>query len=320
MGAVEYSHIKKILDDWILYDPYTLLKNIKDKSGVKKFIHSFMTNIRKLHQKQLINKTVLVTGFNCYIGSILLSYAQQNINPNEEMLIYFSCFYMIIDHFIDDPNIHPSHKKKYINLLQKNLYNPKDYKRQDFVGFITQCYIKILKYKPEAKHYLIIAFLAEIYSHIEQSNGYNNLYSYYTHTLFLSEFKGGTTVQAIQSLLDLPVTENEYKLGACIQLVDDIIDVEDDLKSNILTPAYIQYSHLKNLDSIIIYTLKKIVNLPDKYNIFKAILINILVSHISHTTYISDKFKTFLAPWTSKINPISKECIMDIIYHHLHNC
>jgi len=267
-----------------LFENYeNLLSEIK--SSFKILGRKFMTNVLSVDMKELLHKDILLSGVGCFFGSCIMSYLQTGTIKNINGILDFTIIYMIFDHYGDDPNIKDGDKKKLIALIKRVLDNPNcecpgyDKRSQTLVKYFRRIIIR----QPKVKSYIYQAVYAEITSVAVQE------YKCPSIILFeMAKWKGGTTIQAIQAILELPVTNDEYMLGTCIQFVDDIYDIEDDLQDNIYTVAT-SYAGNNKLDELFLQTADYIDKLPEKYNMCKIILLTVLIHSCNVHDYFSLK-------------------------------
>lgn len=126
--------------------------------------------------------------------------------------------------------------------------------------------------------------------------------------LDICENKGGATVQAIEAILGLPVSHDGYQLGACIQLLDDLYDVQKDINDKIITVATHDLDKYGNLDELFCYTIIKIDNLDKRYLIFKIGLLEMLIALIATMSEnFSDQLIDMIDP---DIIPVTSDFIL----------
>lgn len=236
--------------------------------------------------------SVMVSGSVCFFGALMMSFCQLGYISNMDNLFLLSSCYMILDNYLDDDTISITDKTKTIQELNifiiRGSYNTNvvssNNSKESIVGAICDIYAKMIT--PSNEVHLKELFLAEVKTMYLQRSPNLNWDDY----LHISEWKGGLTCNAIQSIIGLTVTQNEYDLGACIQLVDDMMDLEDDNKMGINT--IVTYSYKNNLmDKLFHYIVNKIDTLNKKYNLFKPILYLGLLLSVNLT---SDKLKNKL--------------------------
>ena len=136
--------------------------------------------------------------------------------------------------------------------------------------------------------------------------------------LEICEWKGGLTCNAIQSLIGLEISDAETTLGSCIQLVDDMLDVNDDISLNINTIVTYDYKTDNNLDKILLYTVNRIDNMNRRYNFFKPILYLglVLAVHTNQDKY-SQEMLHIIKPFIHYNPSTTKEGLMKWFLHKL---
>ena len=245
---------------------YTFLLGIDFSSTVNGF-HNRIDDIKY----NFVNGAT-ESGALCFYGSIIMSLLQLGYINNIESLFTFSSCYILIDHYLDDNTITMIEKTKTILQINEfiNNINSNNNINNNFDNPILQAiadkYIEMVT--PNTEIHLKNLFHSEVKTMYLQTQDNLDRDTY----LNISEWKGGLSCNAIQSLLELEITDAEYTLGACIQLTDDILDVEDDMRLGINTIATHDYRTYGNLDKIILYTINRIDNMSQKYNFFKPIL------------------------------------------------
>ena len=117
----------------------------------------------------------------------------------------------------------------------------------------------------------------------------------------MAEEKGGRTTQVLQKIVGVDPDEDGYLLGACIQLIDDLHDLKIDLHDNIHTIASQLLIKEGKLDRLVYYTIHRISQLPNKYNLFRIGLLGMLVHTVT-------KNRPVTSVNLNNINPYSEEC------------
>jgi len=243
-----------------------------------------LSNDSNLATQILSNSSILISGSLFFIGSIGISLSQGLVPSNLDHIFSFTSLYMLLDNYIDDNSIPLDQRLNLIKqlsiLVNDNCYtnNP-----LDIINLITKYYSSIITDIPSSRYYLQQCYTAEIISMKLQTDQLLSRSTYWILTIW----KGGTAVQAIQSILQLPVTIDEYHLGACIQCIDDILDLTDDLQSNINTVATFDHKANGVIDQFFFETLFLINDLSSKYTLFKPILIGLLLYSLSRSHFYS---------------------------------
>ena len=258
-------------------------------------------------------ESVIASGAMCFFGSLLMSLCQIGRVKNIDDLFTFAACYILTDHYIDDNTISKSDKAKtiaeinsFIDSISPNTDNEIPIE-SEIIQAVAANYIKLINKIPESNYHLKKMFRVEVETMYLQSNSNLSREKY----IELSEWKGGLFCNAIQSILELEVTQAEYDLGAAIQLMDDILDVEDDLHLGINTAATYDYKTYGNLDKIMEYVVGKVDELDAKYTVFKPVLYLGLTwaVHNSRSLYSDEMVKImdhfiYYQPTTTKNNMI----------------
>jgi len=302
---MEKEEVIRILDKWIIRKDFPDLDKLY--IGLKEIdfnpiIKAFTTRLDKINCN--FSKSEQVSGSICFYGGVITSLLHYGYIEEIEGLFTFALCYMLIDHFLDDNTISIQEKEK----SMKDIYLfITDGKKSDnrLIQAAADRYLDLLERVPNCKKYILRLFQSELKGVKIQRQ--NNL-SRETY-LKIAEEKGGLTAATIGSIIGLSDNENEtesMKLGALIQYVDDLIDIEDDTCLDIMTLA--RYD-LKNngLDKYVYDSIIKIDQLSNVYNFFKIILLTGIILGIhDNPGCISDslnqiikKYDTF-SPETSK--------------------
>lgn len=222
-----------------------------------------------------------LSGSAFYFGCLILCACQKDYisKKDSESLFDFTAMYMLADNYLDDLEVTVQDKKKFIKNAYDILKTEKlscivaDEKMYTYLKILFERYIHIAARSKYAKQYLINSFEAEMVSVKIQSN-FNLDFSIYKE---IAERKGGTTVQALQAIIDLPVTDTEYELGALIQYTDDLMDIGDDIEMNICTPVIKCIQLYGYADLILFETFIRWDRLDEKYNIFKPLALTMII-------------------------------------------
>ena len=171
-------------------------------------------------------------------------------------------------------------------------------------------YLKLIQENPKCKEYFIKLFKSELRGVEIQKNKNLDREVY----LQIAEEKGGLTASVIGSIIGLKDDKESMKLGALIQLVDDLLDIGDDSALNIYTLA--RYDLDKgNLDNYVIYTIKKINELSKVYNFFRPILLLGLILGVNDNPgCVSEDLNKIL----QKYNLFTKETSKDFLNNWFH--
>ena len=250
---------------------------------------SYITRVKSSGHPELLIPHRLHTGICFFTGIQLVSLLKFN-QPNQTDLIYnFTLFYILLDHYIDDPNVEAFAKKLLIQSLLRISFDPSCLLDLDLLPPIFQKVIPIYKQmldKPKLQYILTKNLLFAVHTHKWQ--GQNSLLSRDNY-FQISKLKGSLTIDAIVEMLGLTEDPNLKIIGECTQHVDDIMDVYEDIEAEINTIATFEYETRGNIDIIYLQTLAKINSLPKAYNQLCDILLLVLVYAIVKTPELVSK-------------------------------
>lgn len=254
-----------------------------------------------------------VSGAICFFGSIMMSLVQLGYINNIDELFTLSSCYILMDHYLDDNTIPMIDKVKTISQTYKFIDNPTGDNEieSEIIQAVATRYVDMVNKVPSAVDHLKGLFKSEVKSmYLEyQDNLDRETY------LESAEMKGGMTCNAIQALLNLEVTNDEFQLGALIQLVDNQLDIEDDMELGIHTIATYDFKNDGNLDKLFIYTVNKIDEMSNKYNIFKPILLLGLILAV-HTN--RDKYTNNIIELSNKYNYFGSDTTKETLGSMIH--
>lgn len=312
---------------------YDTLKNL-DYTNI---IREFTDRLKLIDYK--FTDTEQVSGSICFYGGVITSLIHFGYVKNKEHLFTFALCYMLIDHYLDSAIISDSDKsktmKEVFDFIENNQDKQNNSDKQNngdnadkedkqnnsdniLINACKERYLDMIKSTPQIQKYIIKLFKSEYKSHKLNSHIIDFDRNIYKST---TEKKGGLTAIVISIILELDSEiniKNAKELGECIQLVDDLIDLKDDESLNIITLARFDLIHNENLDSYIIYTLNKIYNLSDIYNLYKPILSIGVILSIHDNKIISDSLYSHLEIYDIFSSTTSKNTINSFLYDKLY--
>jgi len=324
------KEIKKILGNKKLSDNST-----KSDNTVDPWIE-FTQRIASSNVRDLETEAALTTGIGCFSCVITYSLSMGiNLIDNNKLLenaFNFSTLYMVFDHLLDNDRINEGTVKHISNIVyakrthsnvlpKKRLISDKSsfssYPKLGTVTYLEKQFFKVVSGSPNSWKNLLEAYQSEIESskYEKYVNGDMNMPDILSLTSY-SCWKGGSTLKTMSSLSSdslIPGSspkkiEEKYifMLGSYVQIVDDLIDIDEDIKKNILTlPSFIALGitrnkkHKRYLENLVIGLGRLISELPGVYNLFKIILINMLSYAVSkyRDRYFSKEFVELMAPY-----------------------
>ena len=279
-----------------VWQPISKLYSIFLTTDFTEFLNQFKIRLKTINYN--FTDGSLPSGAVCFFGSIFMSMAQMGYIGNLEELFTLSACYILLDHYLDDKTVGIEDKVKTINQI-KDFINGNSSQIDEGVSSqidegvssqiddpilkaVADRYMSMVASVPTSEPYLKNLFKAEVKTMMLQRSSELS----YNEYLHICEWKGGLTCEAIQALIGLEVTQAEYDLGACIQLVDDMMDVNDDMDLGIHTIVTHSYGN-NRLKELLEYIINRLDGLDSKYNLFKPILYTGLLLAI-HTN--KDKF------------------------------
>lgn len=309
----EFVELQDLVRSWALPIPYTYINIFnkwlrRDKKGLKqhKWVIDIYANMIEPHAEELgfmenkeHSEEVLTSGLFCFLGQIIFYYSQyglvaipgqdasKDIYSRIRIIFDFSLLYIHVDHYLDNVKLNPEEKSRTLAQMFMLIHDPYCIEAPPRMSGLVSAYQRILKDAPEAKDVLIKLFMTEVLCIQKQTNP-NLTRQEYIH---ITEIKGGRTATAIQAILGDKLTPEGYQIGACVQLLDDLIDVYADLEAGVWTLATHDLKKYGILDNYLLYTARRIVTLDSRFTIFKFLMMEILTYAISQHNCFSPIIK-----------------------------
>lgn len=290
---IGYPNIKR-LEDFFNHKGYTCVVD---------YYISFLTkylDILGVNTGQTMSNELLSSGFFFFCGGILLKICEVGKITLIEDIFDFMILYMLVDHYLDNKDINDTLKNRNLHYMHLLIENPhlidSIHHQNDCAPFIinlVKIYNNLSQKYPHSLSSLKKIFYAEVEGIKIQKNPHLPRNKY----LDICEKKGGLTTQAVQSIIGVSPDQYGYDVGACVQLVDDILDVNGDIENGIHTIATHELKTNKSLDQLIYYTVNKIYHLSNKYNILKPPMMMILIYVVrmknNYTNTLREKFQKY---------------------------
>lgn len=209
---------------------------------------------------------VFFYGCLCYIMHF------NNSGSHIEDILYYNILYILVDHYIDDIKVSSIVKHHAIDQMFMLLHDPMCYKKLNLSDpsfeLIAITYHKLISRCPAAKRSIIKLFQSEIDGLSIQNKSNHTRNVYYDIALR----KGGETMEVLRSIVDNDdLSQATYHLGTIVQLLDDMLDVNSDMKNNINTIATYDLINKGNLDELWTDTIYRINDIDPKFIIFKIL-------------------------------------------------
>ena len=236
-----------------------------------------------------------------------ITFYPQNIIDN---IFNFTLLYVVFDHYMDNCGINWEDKLYRIQCVRDIILNDNIDVGQDELLITIQQAVRSLAINNKYRAALLDIFNVEVSTALQQNGvqtdkipqfykcSFSDDIDILQQLLFMAEWKGGQTVQSMQTIIGLEPTREGYILGACIQLADDIHDVKDDIKDGIDTIATHIYKEHEVLDYLAYYTVYIANLLDEKYAVFKIIIIPLIAYTVSVKPYFSQELKNKWASYS----------------------
>ena len=191
----------------------------------------------------------------------------------EDVFLY-SLLYILLDHYIDDIRLDPSVKNTAIAQMSILIVDPSAHSRLPLVDPILKTialtYQKLITRCPTSKQSMMELFKAEIEGLSIQKDATSTRERYYD----IACRKGGYTLRVVQCIVenDDPIVSEEcFRLGAIMQLIDDSVDVLSDRKNGIHTIATHDLYHNKTLDRLWLDIINEINSIDSRNTLFRVL-------------------------------------------------
>jgi len=272
LNSNELCEIKNICNTWLIHKNnklnsgkldifYQCYKGIDFSSVIK----AFSDRLKTINWQ--FTKSEEVSGSICFFGGVATSVLNYGYIKEIEGLFTFAVCYMLIDHFLDNEAVSDSDKLLFIKEIYQFIIT--GVKNDNLmVQAVGDRYLELINRVPKCREFFIKLFISELEGYkIEKTNTFTrNDYSK------SSDEKGGLTSLCIASIIGLPTDEKNHEVGALIQKVDNLLDIEDDKAAGIYTLARYDLDN-GNLDRYLYETMIRIKDLSPIYNVFKIILL-----------------------------------------------
>lgn len=250
-------------------------------------------DIDKSRINSLLSEAALTSGGIAFYGSIGVSLVETAKVCNVDHLFYFTSLYMLTDHWLDDPTMNEKTKMETARTLMKLIEDPQPVKEPPVLAVMTDCLLKLIRAVPKCYKSLKDAFYAEMVSAVvqKQANLPGSVY------LKICEWKGGAMLQAMQTICGSAPDRSGYLVGACIQLVDDMHDIDEDIADGINTIATYIKDKYGNLDPLFLYTVNMLSHFDNKHTLFKPCILGMMMHSIAIIPHFSKELYDVCYPY-----------------------
>lgn len=219
-----------------------------------------------------------------------------------EAVFLYDLLYMLVDHYIDDIDVHDELKSQAIFQMYILIENPHQHETLAVVDpvlkVIAETYARLLELCPNTKESIIRLFNVEIAGLKVQCDPHRSREDYYRTALD----KGGCTMQVLQHIVNDPdpeLVEISYHLGTIMQLIDDCVDLRADLDKGIHTVATHDYLQTGRLDELWADIMRRIFTIHPRFTLF------IMVYNV-FAIYVPDReSQAFSQELKSRSNPLN---------------
>ncbi len=227
------------------------------------------------------------SGIVFFYGCLFYIMHFPNWGSHIEDILLYNILYILVDHYIDDHRIDNNTKNIAISQMFLLINNPLIYLSLPLIDptleTIAVVYHKLITRHPKTSSTILKLFQSEITGISIQTNNSLDRNNYYT----IASMKGGHTMLVLQSIIDSddPIITNEsFKLGQIMQLLDDVSDVLSDKENGIHTIATHDLENKGCLDDLWIDIVSKINDLGPQFTIFKIL-------YTLFAVYIPDRYR-----------------------------
>lgn len=221
----------------------------------------------------------LVSGIIFFYACVLYILHHENYDECISDVVDYNLLYILVDNLIDDPSSDRSFVIKQMTLAisDPSAYLTTNKESEDrIISTISEAakiYQRLTSKHPNIKRTIVQLFSVEV-SPIQ----FNKAFGTFDEYLKLTKSKGVYTMRVIPVMLNIIDTEAE-KIGTCMQLIDDMMDVDEDKALNIETIATLSVNRGEKLDNLYLYLIETINSISNEYILFKFIY-NIMASYI----------------------------------------
>lgn len=213
-------------------------------------------------------------------------YGDKNFDINNNL--DYTLMYGIVDHYIDNRYISKEEKKSRMDMIKKIIYQ--GYKPENMtkpIEILYNIYVKH-KHRKNVVKYIKLSFEGEYKSYKMQYKSHNEE----TYKKICGE-KGSTMYFLHKAINGLDINEEiDYKIGYIGQMVDDISDIDDDIKKGINTTATYVLEKEGKLDRLFEELLSEVDCLVGKeLALYRGVLMMLCYHILNESPYFSDRLK-----------------------------
>lgn len=320
----EYKHlnfenlnkIKKICEQWLCpYEDNGLYLAIYEYSKNIDFtipIKAFTERLDEINYD--FSSSEKVSGSVCFYGGVLMSLLNYGYIKNIDDIFSFSLFYILVDHFIDNPDNTDEMKYKAVDEIYNFISGDHSkIKGNKMLEVSAERFLNLVEKNPKCKEHFIDIFNSEIKGVLIQKQNHLHRNEYEK----IANEKGGLSAASLGTIINSNYND-DYLLGSIIQLVDDFMDLQQDIDENIYTLARYDYDN-KYMDEYIYMVFDKIESLPRIYNFFKPILLMGLMLGIhDYSDCVGNELYQIVKPYIPFDENTSKDTLVELFHSKLY--
>jgi hypothetical protein len=271
---------------------------------IRNYVEKIYPYLDSIRDKSRLVET-LVSGCAFYYASLLFIMHYPNWASYQRGAFLLNVLYILVDHYIDSIDITQATKQQALSQMYFILGNPAAIDTieviDDSLYTITKVYVEFIQLHPSAQGALFELFNQEATGMIVQASDRCSRETYMT----IAEKKGGCTLNVLHSIVTGSTRQSNevYEIGVCMQLLDDMLDVTDDIANKINTIATHDLQHDGHLDLLWTDTMRRILMLDSKFVIF-IIVYTMLAMYIPGR--VPSAFSENLRMYTSLFNLFEK--------------
>ena len=312
----QWPNVKIIIQRWILpwteYSRSKLYTAISEYTKMNGMITLYINRLNKMREElfnlvkqqdksneyilkanNLLSEAALTSGGIAFYGSIGLSLMETYKVCNVDHLFYFTSLYMLTDYWFDDPSLKDVDKISTAKTLIDLIENPRLVKGNPVLTLMTDILLRLIKEVPNSYDILKNAFYSEIVSTMIQ--GQDDLPA--DVYLKVCEWKGGAMLNSMQVICGSKPDKSCYIVGACIQLIDDMHDIDEDMEDGINTIATHINKKYGNLDCLFFYMINLLTKLDKKHTLFKPFMLGMIMHSIAIIPHFSKELHDVCEPF-----------------------
>jgi hypothetical protein len=284
------------LEKWSFLAPEDIKLSIETNEPMLMVVRTIYTRLEEIYYHYMykyikcikyhdVSKDISIfsSGFIFFYGAISFVWHYKDWGNYIEAICHYNTLYLLFDFYLDSASISSKNKLMLVELLKTTLeedgvkWTLEDIKtiNDPVITTLFETYYKLVSVYPETIIYLRKIFNEQVAGFYEPKKSAKFLYD-------SSMKKGGYTLELLCSIVgetDTQIKEATFNIGCIVQFLDDMMDIEKDIKANINTIAtnyYYSDQSTKLFDELVLDIATRIDHLPPFFNLYKVIGTNAL--------------------------------------------